>query len=73
MKQILIFLLLFTLVVALDVLMDILQGLDINEVIHAFIKIKQKIKSEEIILIILLFLPLIISKSYNFFNRQKEA
>jgi hypothetical protein len=62
MKQIYIFLLLLSLNFSLAILMDLIQGLSMYETIHAIIKFKQKMTGEEIVLIILFFLPLIFTK-----------
>lgn len=72
MKQIFIFFLLFSLLIALAILMDLIQGLGISEILHAFVKIGQQIKGEEVVLIVMFFLPLIISKAYDYIKNTNN-
>jgi hypothetical protein len=73
MKLIFIFVFLLSLAIGVVIVMDMLQGLGITEVIHSFIKIKQKLTPEEMSLIVLFFMPLIISKFNHFYKNHKEA
>lgn len=45
-----------------SIIIDLLQGLSIYETLNSFKKIKQKMTGEEVILIILSFLPLVFTK-----------
>ncbi|PGY12940.1 hypothetical protein COE25_07105 [Bacillus sp. AFS031507] len=51
MKRISIFFLIFSLVITLAILMDLLQGLGFYEALYGFIKMKQKLTGEDIVVI----------------------
>jgi hypothetical protein len=72
MKQIIIFFLLFSLLIALAILMDLIQGLGISETLNAFVKVGQQIKGEELVLMVIFFLPLIISKTYDYIKNTNN-
>lgn len=72
-KQLLfIFLLLFSLVIGVSIIIDLLQGLSIYETLYSFIKIKQKLTGEEVILIIFSLLPLVFAKVNRSINNKKK-
>lgn len=70
-KQLFIFLLLFSLLTALAILLDMIQGLGIDEILHTFIKMGQQITGEDYVLIIIFFLPLIISKASDYLKTKQ--
>ena len=56
-KILLIFILLLSLVLAVNIIIDLLQGLSMYDTFYSFMKIKQKMTGEEVVLIIFFFLP----------------
>lgn len=73
MKQMFIFILLFSLVTGLGAGMDLIQGLGLIETLEGFKRIKQLINSEEYILILLFFLPLLLSKSNKYLKSKQVS
>ncbi|WML48989.1 hypothetical protein RCG23_02445 [Neobacillus sp. PS3-34] len=71
-KQLFIFLLLFSLITALAILLDMIQGLGIDEILHTFIKMGQQITGEDYVIIIIFFLPLIISKASDYLKTKQN-
>lgn len=53
--------------------MDLIQGLGLIETLEGFKRIKQLINSEEYILILLFFLPLLLSKSNKYLKSKQVS